>query len=281
MRSDIFISYSNSDLDIARTLAESLEKKGWSVWWDRRIPPGLTFDQVIEKALNETKCVIVLWSKDSINSSWVKEEASEGLRRNILVPALIDDVKIPLGFKRLPAANLVDWSGASQHSGFDEIGDAITTIVGKPKSAETEKSSESKKQVESKVSRKKPEVKVQAKKRLPKERSQDIFISHSSQDLEFVEALVDLIEATLKIKPEIRCTSVPGYKLKTETKTDERLRIEINDARLLMGVITPSSMKSAYVLFELGARWVIDKPMFPIIACGADSSILKRAFRTY
>ena len=105
----------------------------------------------------------------------------------------------------------------------------------------------------------------------------DIFISHSSQDLEFVKALVDLIEATLKDKPRIRCTSLPGYKLKTGAYTDERLRQEIKTSRLLIGVITPSSMKSAYVLFELGARWVIDdkNSMFPIMACGANSSILK------
>ena len=104
----------------------------------------------------------------------------------------------------------------------------------------------------------------------------DIFISHSSQDLEFVKALVDLIEATLKIKPEIRCTSVPGYKFKTGADTDEGLRREVKNSRLLIGVITPSSMESAFVLFELGGRWIIDKhTMFPVMACGADSSILK------
>jgi len=156
--SDIFISYSKSDRNRARTLAEALEKKGWSVWWDRKIPPGKSFDQVIEEALNETKCVVVLWSKESVNSNWVKEEASEGLRRNILVPALIDDVAIPLGFKRFQAANLVDWIGTSQHTEFDEMVGAIEGIVGKPKIAETDKVSESKEETHQKAAKRKGEV---------------------------------------------------------------------------------------------------------------------------
>lgn len=152
--SDIFISYDSSDRDRAKTLAEALESKGWSVWWDRNIPPGKTFDQVIEEALNETKCVIVLWSQESINSNWVKEEASEGLRRNILVPALIDTVNIPLGFKRLQAANLVDWNGTSQHTEFDEMVAAIEGIVGKSEIVEPEKISEPEREFEPKISQK-------------------------------------------------------------------------------------------------------------------------------
>jgi hypothetical protein len=49
--SDIFLSFSSADRDRARQLAELLERQGWSVWWDRTIPPGSSFDQVIEQAL--------------------------------------------------------------------------------------------------------------------------------------------------------------------------------------------------------------------------------------
>ena len=57
--SDIFISYASEDREKARELAEALSRRGWSVWWDRKIPPGKSFDEVIEKALAESKCVIV------------------------------------------------------------------------------------------------------------------------------------------------------------------------------------------------------------------------------
>ena len=39
-------------------------------------------------------------------------------------------------------------------------------------------------------------------------------------------------------------------------------------------------MKSAYVLFEIGARWGAKKKMFSILACGADSSVLSGPLKT-
>ena len=57
---DIFISYASADRERARQLAAVLASQGWSVWWDRTIPPGRTFDQVIEQALQAARCVVVL-----------------------------------------------------------------------------------------------------------------------------------------------------------------------------------------------------------------------------
>jgi len=50
--SDIFISYASSDIEKAKALAGILEQQGWSVWWDREIPPGRSFDEVLEEALD-------------------------------------------------------------------------------------------------------------------------------------------------------------------------------------------------------------------------------------
>ena len=94
--SDIFVSYASADRDRARAVAQALTEQGWSVWWDRTIPPGKQFDEVIEEALDSARCVVVLWSKASVASQWVKTEAAEAMRRKILVPVLIEDVKIPL-----------------------------------------------------------------------------------------------------------------------------------------------------------------------------------------
>ncbi|MGB7000853.1 MAG: SUMF1/EgtB/PvdO family nonheme iron enzyme [Halobacteriota archaeon] len=131
--SDIFISYSSEDRDKAKDIAEALKQQGFSVWWDRSILPGKTFDTVIEVALDAANCVIVLWSKTSVSSDWVKTEASEGKKKGILIPVLIErDVKIPLAFRLMQAADLRDWKGKLHHPGFDNLLKAVAGILGRP-----------------------------------------------------------------------------------------------------------------------------------------------------
>lgn len=74
---DIFISYASVDRPRVQSLVESLPQQGWSVWWDRTILPGKTWDEVLEAALADARCVIVLWSRHSVESDWVHIEADE------------------------------------------------------------------------------------------------------------------------------------------------------------------------------------------------------------
>jgi TIR domain-containing protein len=111
MAHDVFISYARDDHSRAAQLASVLETKGWSVWWDRDIPPGRTFDDVIEEALTNARSVVVLWSVESVKSRWVRAEASAAAERDALVPALIEPATIPLEFRRVEAADLTNWQG--------------------------------------------------------------------------------------------------------------------------------------------------------------------------
>ena len=111
--SDVFISYATGDRQKAADLAAAMAAHSWTVWWDREIPPGRTFDEVIEEALTAARCVIVLWSAQSVASRWVRAEASSADERGILVPALIEPVSPPLEFRRIQAADLVSWGGDS------------------------------------------------------------------------------------------------------------------------------------------------------------------------
>jgi uncharacterized membrane protein YeaQ/YmgE (transglycosylase-associated protein family) len=130
---DIFISYASADRPFAQRVATALQAEGWSVWWDRAIPPGKSFDAVIEEALDAAKCVIVLWSGSSVASDWVKVEAAEAARRHILIPALIANVTIPLEFRRIQAANLLDWAGSSDHPGFHSLTTSVRELLGAPR----------------------------------------------------------------------------------------------------------------------------------------------------
>jgi hypothetical protein len=106
-----------------------------------------------------------------------------------------------------------------------------------------------------------------------------ILISHSSKDTELAESLIDLLRAALPLSPkEIRCTSVDGYRLPLGVKTDEQLRDEIVRVKLLIGLLTPNSISSTYVLFELGARWGANLPMIPLWA-GIKSDVVAGPIR--
>ena len=97
-----------------------------------------------------------------------------------------------------------------------------------------------------------------------------VFISHDSDDVELAKALVNLLQKSLLLASrDIRCSSVDGYRLEGGVSFDEELRIEVHEAELVIGLITPLSLRSLYVAFELGARWGISKPMIPILASGA------------
>lgn len=87
--SDVFISYSRDDKSVASTLSEALEEKGFSVFKGDKIVAGVGFVDQIERALNEAKAVVVLWTPASTNNEWVREEASYARDQNKLLPLLM------------------------------------------------------------------------------------------------------------------------------------------------------------------------------------------------
>lgn len=128
----LFISYANEDTEFARRLAGALHEQGWSVWWDKQIPPGMDYAQVIEKAVTEASCIIILWSKHSIGSRWVQTEAAEAADRHIAATVLIDETpgeRIPFEFRRLQAVDLSDWRAGTPHNGFDRLANRIRSIL--------------------------------------------------------------------------------------------------------------------------------------------------------
>ena len=125
---DVFVSYASEDLDRVKPLIAAFEAQGWRVWWDKELAVGLGYDDKIEEALDGSRCIVVLWSSNSIKSQWVRTEAHEGLEKDILVPILIEDVKPPLAFRISQTAKMFDWPDHSGH--LETVIDRITELVG-------------------------------------------------------------------------------------------------------------------------------------------------------
>lgn len=87
-----------------------------------------------------------------------------------------------------------------------------------------------------------------------------IFISHAYKDQELARQVIGMLEAALHLpleqgKTVIRATSVPGHKANYGAHISTSLRDELVSSKVLIGLITPNSLGSNYVLFELGAAW--------------------------
>lgn len=107
--SEIFVSYKREDRERVRALVEALRAVGLPVWWDEQIPAGVPFRAEIDRRLSEAACVIVVWSKSSIDptaGAFVHDEAERARARGVLVPVKIDPVTPPVGFGQLQTFEL-------------------------------------------------------------------------------------------------------------------------------------------------------------------------------
>ena len=126
---DIFLSYASpEDHGRVKPLVDALQAEGWSIWWDRELVAGPSFNEKIQAALNAARCVVVVWSQHSIKSRWCQDEANEGLEREVLIPVRIDDVRPPLGFRSSQTASLMGWP--QQHGELDRLLAGIRECLG-------------------------------------------------------------------------------------------------------------------------------------------------------
>ncbi len=130
--SDIFISYSSKDRPWVEPFAKALETHGWSVWWDRNIPTGGSFNAVIRQELAAAKCAIVVWSEESVESEWVQAEAAEAKKQDKYLPIKITECQIPLGFTQRTYQSLAEWEVGVEHAGFSQLLKDIERLVKSP-----------------------------------------------------------------------------------------------------------------------------------------------------
>ena len=119
----VFLSYAREDLKRAKNVASALEKAGHSVWWDRQLVGGSEYSTAIDAALSDADAVVVLWSKTSVASPWVRDEAAKGRDTGRLVPASLDGSEPPLGFRQF---HTIELSRGRSAAGLRELEAAVS-----------------------------------------------------------------------------------------------------------------------------------------------------------
>ena len=109
MRYDVFISYSTKDLSLVERFRKQLEMQDVRVFvaeYDAQ--PGQLLTRTIKAAIKRCDLFILLWSKNSSESDFVRDEVAlaDSLEKEIIPIQLEKDIQLPVfirDLKYLPA----------------------------------------------------------------------------------------------------------------------------------------------------------------------------------
>lgn len=122
----VFISSAKEDQDRVERLVKYLSKIGFNIlWWGRDIEGSWLNDE----SLQDAACVVVVWTLASVDNESIRDEASKGQERGILLPILLDSsASIPDNFKGLPYHDLTHWDGKDDTT-LQHLADRIESLV--------------------------------------------------------------------------------------------------------------------------------------------------------
>ncbi len=129
---DIFLAYSHQDAPVMRQLYADLRGAGWSVWTDEGLEPGTpSWQDAIQEALRQARCLVVVLSPHASKSHWVNSEISYTLKLGRrIIPVLVagDDLSaVPLS---LVNTQWVDVRGAYRQTVDGELLPALRRHLG-------------------------------------------------------------------------------------------------------------------------------------------------------
>ncbi|MFP3886156.1 toll/interleukin-1 receptor domain-containing protein [Priestia filamentosa] len=108
---------------------------------------------------------------------------------------------------------------------------------------------------------------------LQKDKIDKIFISHSSQDIDYVTAIVDLLNdiGIKKSDKHIFCSSLTGYDIPYGKSIYDFLKQELNNnSTMVLFVLSHNYYESAPCLNEMGAAWITSKEYNSILTPNFD-----------
>src|SRR3954447_7749470 len=106
---DVLLSYAHEDRPVSVAIAAELARLGIEVWWDHDLVGGEDFRQRISEMLMRTPATIVIWSRRSVQSKWVINEATVAEQHQHMIPVSIDGEPPPIDFRHAHTIDLKDW----------------------------------------------------------------------------------------------------------------------------------------------------------------------------
>ena len=125
----VFLSYDHEDEERVAPIVAALQKAGHQVWWDRQIHGGAQYNSEIESAVANADAVVVLWSEQSVQSAWVRDEAAEGRDSGKLIPLTLDGARPPMGFRQFQTIDLSTAKGARKAAKLRELAATVDKVV--------------------------------------------------------------------------------------------------------------------------------------------------------
>lgn len=110
--SHVFISHASVDQVATLRLCELIESRSIKAWVSfRELKGGDHWDEKIDSALNSAAAVVVIVSRNSINSRYVRAEVEGALSAQLtVIPVLLEDVRLPIRWNTL---QYIRWNGES------------------------------------------------------------------------------------------------------------------------------------------------------------------------
>jgi hypothetical protein len=234
-------------------LRDALNRRGHNVFVDTDILDyGTEWGVGLMNALMGADGVVALLTTTSMQSQFVLSEVGAALaerRRDptkFLIP-VIQGIGIPDVVRHLMVATLDTTDGPKFEAAVDAISKAVISHGERTRIATN----------------------------LPR-----LFVSHRHMDEKVASALVECVRTRFSVETkDVRCTSVYPYRLKAGEDTERKLREEVVQAEAVLGLLSPTSNQSTYVLFELGAAWGRNVYTCPLLIQGATADNLPDPIR--
>lgn len=125
---DVFISYARDDQPIALLLADRLNNRGLTTWFDLDLRVGQDWASAITTALESAAVVVVIVTPNSITSQWVETEWSRALRRSQrVIPVLASGASfadLPVELATIQAVDL----NSNMPEGIEQIADYVASL---------------------------------------------------------------------------------------------------------------------------------------------------------